>query len=382
MKILVTGARGFVGRNFTAQLHNIASGKAKDARVGSDLTVFEYDIDSRPEELEEYCRNADFVFNLAGVNRPKDNAEFMRGNFGFASTLLDTLEHVDNKCPVMISSSIQAALDNPYGESKRAGEQLMREYSARTGAKVLIYRFPNLFGKWCRPNYNSAVATFCNNIAHDMPIQVNDPTVVMHLAYIDDVVNEFIDALAGQEHRNGEFCCVPTEHEVTLGHIVDLIKSFKASRETLGVPDMSDAFTKKLYATYLSYLPEDGFAYPITTHSDNRGSFTEIIRTLDRGQFSVNISKPHITKGNHWHHTKNEKFVVVKGTGVIRFRKVNDTDAKVIEYFVSGDRIEVVDIPTGYTHNIENLGDEDMVTFMWCNEPFDPEHPDTYFEEV
>ena len=383
MKILVTGARGFVGRNLVSQLRNIRDGKLKNhALSGTDLEILEYDVDTDPSLLDDYCRQADFVFNLAGVNRPKDQAEFMKGNFGFASTLLDTLKKHGNACPVMISSSTQAALDNPYGESKRAGEELMFGYARGTGAKVLVYRFPNVFGKWCRPNYNSAVATFCHNIAHGMPIQVNDPNVVMHLVYIDDVVEELIGALGGQEHRQGDYCEVPVVHTVTLGRIVELLYSFKESRNTLGVPDLGDAFTKKLYSTYLSYLPENAFGYPLKMNVDARGSFTEIIRTPDRGQFSVNISKPRITKGNHWHHTKNEKFLVVSGKGVIRFRDMNDPDGKVLEYFVSGDKLEVIDIPTGYTHNIENLGDTDMVTFMWCNECFDPERPDTYYEEV
>ena len=383
MKILVTGARGFVGRNLVSQLRNIRDGKLKNhALSGTELELFEYDVDTDPVLLDDYCREADFVFNLAGVNRPKDQSEFMKGNFGFASTLLDTLKMHGNICPVMISSSTQAALDNPYGESKRAGEELMFGYARRTGAKVLVYRFPNVFGKWCRPNYNSAVATFCHNIAHGLPIQVNDPNVVMHLVYIDDVVEELIGALGGQEHRQGDYCEVTVVHTVTLGRIVELLYSFKESRNTLGVPDLGDAFTKKLYSTYLSYLPENAFGYPLKMNVDARGSFTEIIRTPDRGQFSVNISKPRITKGNHWHHTKNEKFLVVSGKGVIRFRNMNDPDGKVLEYFVSGDKLEVIDIPTGYTHNIENLGDTDMVTFMWCNECFDPERPDTYYEEV
>ena len=383
MKILVTGARGFVGRTLGSQLRNIRAGKIKNHVLsGTDLESLESDVDTDPSLLDDYCRQADFVFNLAGVNRPKDQAEFMKGNFGFASTLLDTLKKHGNACPVMISSSTQAALDNPYGESKRAGEELMFGYARGTGAKVLVYRFPNVFGKWCRPNYNSAVATFCHNIAHGLPIQVNDPNVVMHLVYIDDVVEELIGALGGQEHRQGDYCEVPVVHTVTLGRIVELLYSFKESRNTLGVPDLGDAFTKKLYSTYLSYLPEDAFGYPLKMNVDARGSFTEIIRTPDRGQFSVNISKPRITKGNHWHHTKNEKFLVVSGKGVIRFRDMNDPDGKVLEYFVSGDKLEVIDIPTGYTHNIENLGDTDMVTFMWCNECFDPERPDTYFEEV
>lgn len=383
MNILVTGAKGFVGRNLISQLHNIQSGKAKNyALSGEELKVFEYDIDSDPAELDVYCKNADFVFNLAGVNRPKEQSEFMQGNFGFASTLLDTLKKYGNKCPVMISSSTQAALNNPYGESKRAGEELMFDYAKETGAKVLVYRFPNVFGKWCRPNYNSAVATFCNNIAHDLPIQVNDPVVVMNLVYVDDVVDELISALNGMEHREGDYCIVPVVHTVTLGAIVDLLYSFRESRKNLSVPNMGDAFTKKLYSTYLSYLPTDQFSYPLKMNVDSRGSFTEIIRSDDRGQFSVNITKPHIVKGNHWHHTKNEKFVAVSGEGVIRFRDMRQPDSEVIEYHVSGDKIEVIDIPTGYTHNIENTGETDLVTFIWCNECFDPNRPDTYFEEV
>lgn len=382
MKILITGAKGFVGRNLVAQLRNIQSGKAKNYGLSPELEIFEYDIDSNPADLDGYCRNADFVFNLAGVNRPKDQTEFMEGNFGFASTLLDSLKRHGNTCPVMISSSIQAALDNPYGQSKKAGEDLMFEYAKETGAKVLVYRFPNLFGKWCRPNYNSAVATFCHNIAHELPITVNDPSVIMHLVYIDDVVDEFIRALQGKENREGKYCKVPVEHEITLGEVVDLLYSFKASRETLDVPNVNDPFTKKLYSTYLSYLPTDKFSYPLKMNIDNRGSFTEIIRTADRGQFSVNISKPGITKGQHWHNTKNEKFVVVSGKGVIRFRNMNDPEGKVIEYYVSGDKIEVIDTPTGYTHSIVNLGDTDLITFIWCNECFDPNRPDTYFEEV
>lgn len=382
MKILITGAKGFVGRNLVAQLRNIKSGKAKNYGLSSDMEIFEYDIDSNPSDLDDYCRCADFVFNLAGVNRPKDQTEFMKGNFGFASTLLDTLKRHGNTCPVMISSSIQAALDNPYGESKKAGEDLLFEYAKETGAKVLVYRFPNLFGKWCRPNYNSAIATFCHNIAHELPITVNDPSVIMHLVYIDDVVDEFIRALQGKENREGKYCKVPVEHEITLGEVVDLLYSFKASRETLDVPNVNDPFTKKLYSTYLSYLPTDKFSYPLKMNIDNRGSFTEIIRTADRGQFSVNISKPGITKGQHWHNTKNEKFVVVSGKGVIRFRNMNDPERKVIEYYVSGDKIEVIDTPTGYTHSIVNIGDTDLITFIWCNECFDPNRPDTYFEEV
>ncbi len=388
MNILITGASGFVGRNLCAQLRNIRDGKAKNYAVSGDLTLYEYDLNSTPEELDAYCRDADFVFNLAGVNRPQDPAEFMRGNFGFASTLLATLKKHGNTCPVMISSSIQAALNNPYGESKRAGEQLLFDYAEETGAKVLVYRFPNLFGKWCRPNYNSAVATFCNNIANDLPITVNDPSVVMHLVYIDDVVDELIGALTGGEHRDGAFCVVPTSHRITLGAIVDLLHTFRRMPETLEVPDTTkDGFAKKLYAMYLSYLPSDRFAYDLKMNVDPRGSFTEIIRTADRGQFSVNVSKPGITKGQHWHHTKNEKFVVVHGHGLIQLRKVG-TDENgqlypVVNYEVSGEKIQVVEMIPGYTHNIVNLSDtEDLVTFMWCNECFDPAKPDTYFEPV
>ena len=382
MNILVTGANGFVGRNLVSQLENIGSGKARNyAIAGEELHVLCYDVDSDPAALEEYCRRADFVFNLAGVNRPEDPSEFMKGNFGFASVLLDTLKKCGNSCPVMISSSTQAALDNPYGESKRAGEELLFEYGRETGAKVLVYRFPNVFGKWCRPNYNSAVATFCHNIAHGLPIRVNDPSVVMHLVYIDDVVDELIGALSGDEHRAGAFCEVPVVHEITLGGIVDLLYSFRDMQQDLEVPDLGDAFTKKLYSTYLSYLPKEKFCYPLKMNVDNRGSFTEIIRTPDRGQFSVNISKPGITKGEHWHHTKNEKFVVVSGHGLVQLRKIG-TD-EVINFEVSGEKMEVVEMIPGYTHNIINLSDtEDLVTFMWANEAFNPERPDTYFEPV
>jgi len=369
MKILVTGAKGFIGKNLIAELKN---------RKYTD--IFEYDIDTDSSLLDEYCREASFVFHLAGVNRPKDSSEYMEGNYGFTSKLLDTLKKYKNTCPVMISSSIQATFDNPYGKSKKAGEELMFAYGKETGAKVLVYRFPNVFGKWCKPNYNSVIATFCYNIARGLPITVNDPSVVMNLVYIDDVVEELINALKGEEKRIGDFCEVPIVHTITLGQIVDLIYSFKSSREELSVPDMSDDFTKKLYSTYLSYLPENSFSYKLNMNIDNRGSFTEFIRTPERGQVSVNISKPGIIKGNHWHHTKNEKFLVVCGKGVIRLRKVG-TD-EVIEYHVSSDKLEVVDIPTGYTHNIENLGDTDMVTIMWANECYNSDKPDTYFEEV
>lgn len=369
MKILVTGAKGFIGKNLISELKN---------RKYDD--IFEFDRDTDPNLLDDYCKEADFVFHLAGVNRPKEQSEFMEGNFGFTSELLENLKKHKNTCPIMISSSIQADLDNPYGESKKAGEDLLLNYSKETGAKVLVYRFPNVFGKWCRPNYNSAVATFCHNVAHDLPIQVNDPSVVMNLVYIDDVVNELINDLENNENKVGEFCEVPVVHTITLGEIVDLIYSFKKSREDRSVPNMADEFTKKLYSTYLSYLPEDKFSYELKMNVDQRGSFTEFIKTPNRGQVSVNISKPGITKGNHWHHTKNEKFLVVSGKGVIRFRKIDAEE--IIEYFVSGDKMEVVDIPTGYTHNIENLGDTDMVTIMWANEAFDLEKPDTYYLEV
>jgi len=382
MNILVTGANGFVGKNLCAELKNIRDGKDKSFGNLKVNEIFEFDLDTDPALFDEYCRMAHFVFNLAGVNRPKEQSEFMTCNFGFASTLLDTLKKYKNTCPVMISSSTQAALDNPYGLSKRAGEELMFQYSKETGAKVLVYRFPNLFGKWCRPNYNSAVATFCYNIAHDLPITITNRENQLILLYIDDLVTEMIYALQGQEHRDGDYCCVPTLHAATLGQLVDLLYSFKESRKTLEVPNMGDAFVKKLYSTYLSYLPEDRFSYPLKMNVDERGNFTEIIRSIDCGQFSINISKPHITRGNHWHNTKNEKFVVVSGKGVIRFKNICDPDAEVIEYYVSGEIMEVVDIPTGYTHNIENLGDTDMVTFMWVNETFNPEKPDTYAEKV
>ncbi|NLL06781.1 MAG: capsular polysaccharide biosynthesis protein CapF [Clostridiaceae bacterium] len=369
MKILITGAKGFIGKNLVVELRN---------RNYND--IFEFDRDNDLDLLDTYCKEADFVFHLAGVNRPKDQSEYMEGNFEFTSALIDTLKKHNNICPVVISSSIQAEIDNPYGKSKKSAEDFLFDYSKETGVKALVYRFPNVFGKWCRPNYNSAIATFCYNIAHNIPIQVNDPSVVMKLVYIDDVVNELIYALENNENKVGLFCEVPTVYTITLGEIVDLIYSFKNSRKDFSVPNMSDVFVKKLYSTYLSYLPEDKFSYELKMNVDQRGSFTEFIKTPDRGQVSINISKPGITKGNHWHHTKNEKFLVVSGKGVIRFRRI-DSD-ELLEYFVSGDKMEVVDIPTGYTHSIENLGDTDMVTIMWANEPFDPEKPDTYFLEV
>jgi len=369
LKVLITGAKGFIGKNLIAELKN--RGYAG---------IFEFDKDTNPALLDGYCKEADFVIHLAGVNRPKEESEFMKGNFGFTEKLLTLLKKHNNVCPIAASSSIQAALDNPYGKSKKAGEELVLEHGKQTGAKVLIYRFPNIFGKWCKPNYNSAVATFCHNIAHNLPITVNDPNAMLNLVYIDDVVAELIHALEGRENKKGDFCEVSVSYKVTLGEIANLIYSFKKSREECSVPDMSDNFTKKLYSTYLSHLPESKFSYALKMNADNRGSFTEFIKTPDRGQVSVNISKPGITKGNHWHHTKCEKFLVVSGKGVIRFRQVESD--KVLEYFVSGDKLEVVDIPVGYTHNIENLGDVDMVTIMWANESFDPEKPDTHYLEV
>jgi UDP-2-acetamido-2,6-beta-L-arabino-hexul-4-ose reductase len=369
MKILVTGSKGFVAKNLITELKNKGY-----------TDIVEFNRESEKTLLDEYTRKCDFVFHLAGVNRPQNESEFMKGNLGFTEELLSLLKKHNNKAPVLISSSTQAALDNLYGRSKKAGEDLVFSYGKETGTKVLVYRLPNVFGKWCKPNYNSAVATFCHNVANDLPITVNDPNIMMNLVYIDDLVGEMIYALNGNENSVGEFCEVPVVHKITLGEIVDLIYSFKKSREECLVPNMADAFTKKLYSTYLSYLPKDKFSYGLKMNVDHRGSFTEFIKTPDRGQVSVNISKPGITKGNHWHHTKNEKFLVVSGKGVIRFRKI-DTD-EIIEYYVSGDKLEVVDIPTGYTHNIENLSDTDMVTIMWANEYFDPEKPDTYFLEV
>ena len=381
MKVLVTGAKGFVGKNLCAQLKNIREGKAHNYPVKIN-EVFEYDVDSTPEDLDRYCREADFVFNLAGVNRPQDPKEFMEGNFGFATILLETLKKHQNRCPVMISSSIQAALNNPYGESKRAGEELMRRYSDETGAKVLIYRFPNLFGKWCRPNYNSAVATFCNNIACDLPISVNNRSTKLTLLYIDDLVDEMIAALSGNEHYDESLCVVPITHEATLGEIVDLLEKFHQQPTTLEIPDIpAGSFEKKLYSTYLSYLPSDKIKFRLKMNIDNRGSFTELLKSRNTGQISVNISKPGITKGEHWHNTKWEFFIVVSGHGLIQMRKIG-TD-EILEFEVSGDNIEAVHMLPGYTHNIINLSEsENLVTMMWANESFDPNHPDTYFEKV
>lgn len=382
MKVLVTGARGFVGRNLCAQLNAIKEDKDRRFPALTIDEVFAYDIDSTAEELDRYCREADFVFNLAGVNRPQDPKEFMTGNFGFASTLLETLKRHGNRCPVMISSSTQAALDNPYGESKRAGEQLMRDYAAETGARVLIYRFPNLFGKWCRPNYNSAVATFCNNIANDLPITVNNPATELTLVYIDDLVDEMIAALQGREHRCDGFCRVEVEHRATLGEIVDLLNRFKAQPQTLVIPEMpAGSFAKALYATYLSYLPKEKVAFALKMNVDPRGSFTELVKSAGCGQVSVNISRPGITKGQHWHNTKWEQFIVVKGHGLIQQRKIDNDE--ILNFEVSGDKIEAVTMLPGYTHNIINLSDtEDLVTVMYCNEPFDPTRPDTFFDPV
>lgn len=399
MKILVTGAKGFVGRNLCAQLKNIRDGKAKNYGAIVIDEVLEYDIDSTPEELDRYCAKADFVFNLAGVNRPQNQEEFMAGNFGFASTLLETLKKYGNTCPVMLSSSQQASLtgrfgDSEYGRSKKAGEDLFLEYGKETGAKVLVYRFPNLFGKWCRPNYNSAVATFCNNIANDLPIQVNDPAVELELLYIDDLVDEMIACLKGEEHRcefdglevqpkpDGRYCHVPTTHKATLDEIVNLLESFKKQPTTLMIPEIpAGSFAKQLYSTYLSYLPKEKVAFPLKMNVDARGSFTELLRTANNGQVSVNVSKPGITKGQHWHNTKWEFFIVVAGRGLIQQRRIGSDE--VLNFEVSGERIEAVHMLPGYTHNIINLSEtENLVTVMWANESFDPGRPDTYFEPV
>ena len=409
MKILVTGAKGFVGKNLCAQLNNIKDGKARwypfsSAGQGTEKKpsideIFEYDIDSTPEELDRWCAECDFVFNLAGVNRPKDTEEFMKGNFGFASTLLDSLKKNGNTCPVMLSSSQQASLtgrfgNSEYGRSKKAGEDLFLQYGAETGAKVLVYRFPNLYGKWCRPNYNSAVATFCNNIANDLPIQVNDPAVELELLYIDDLVDEMIGALAGREHRcefeglevlpseQGRYCYCPVTHKATLGQIVDFLHQFHDMPQTLMIPEIpADSFAKRLYSTYLSYIPKEKAIFDLKMNTDARGSFTELVHTLNCGQVSINISKPGITKGEHWHNSKWEQFIVVSGHGLIQLRK-EGTD-EVLNYEVSGDKIKSVIMLPGYTHNIINLSDtEDLVTVMYCNEVFDPQRPDTYFDNV
>ena len=382
MDILITGAGGFVGKNLVEALKNIRDGRDR-TRPGLEIgEIFRCTRQTTEAELKEYCSNAEFVFHLAGVNRPKDQSEFMEGNRDFTETLLGVLELTGNRCPVMLSSSTQAALDNPYGESKRAGEALMRDYGEKTEAKTLIYRFPNVFGKWCRPNYNSAVATFCHNRANDLPIQVNDRNTRLTLVYIDDVVQELLDALEGKEHRDGEFCFVPTTHSATLGEIVDLIESFRAQPETLLMPENPNgSFAKKLYSTYLSYLPKEKVAFPLKMNCDARGSFTELLKTANCGQFSVNISKPGVTKGQHWHHTKWEFFIVVSGHALIQERKIG-TD-EILEFEVSGEQIQAVHMLPGYTHNIINLSEtENLVTLMWANELFDPNHPDTFFQEV
>ena len=379
MKILVTGAKGFIGRNLIEELK----------RQGHEILT--YDIDNTEEQLDEYTKSCEFVYHLAGVNRPENTEDFMTGNFGFTSVLLESLKKHNNKASIMLSSSIQAGLDNPYGRSKKAGEELIFQYGRENNVAEYVYRFPNVFGKWCRPNYNSAVATFCHNIARNLPIQVNETNPTLTLVYIDDLVKELVNALGGEanisdtynKNQGGseyKYCSVPEQYQIKLLDIVNMIYSFKESRKNLYIPDMKDPFTKKLYATYLSYLPEDKFSYELTMHTDARGSFTEMLKSQERGQVSVNISKPGITKGNHWHSTKNEKFIVVSGKARISFRKIGTTE--VISYDVSGDEIEVVDIPPGYTHSITNTGETDLVTVMWANEPFDPNNPDTYYEEV
>lgn len=369
MNILVTGARGFIGKNLLVELNNKGYNN-----------IFEVTRDTTNEELFEYAKECDFVYHLAGVNRPKDDSEFMEGNYGFTSKLLEFLNENENKAPIVITSSIQAEMDNPYGRSKKAGEDIIFEHGKVNSSDVYVYRLPNVFGKWSRPNYNSVVSTFCHKIARNEEISVNDKDVELTLVYIDDILNEFTSLLESEGTKKGEFYRIPIEHKVKLGDLADLIYSFKESRVNRYIPNMGDDFTRKLYSTYLSYLPEDDFSYDLKMHEDHRGSFTEFIRTAERGQVSVNVSKPGITKGDHWHHTKNEKFLVVSGKGVIRFRKLGEE--KVVEYKVSGDKLQVVDIPTGYTHSIVNLGNSDMVTIMWANECFDPDNPDTYFLEV
>ena len=369
-KVLVTGAKGFIGKNLVLELKNRKT-----------FEVFECDVDTTEEQLAQFAKECEFVFHLAGVNRPQRTEEFMEGNYGFTTKLLEILQKNGNMSPILMSSSIQAKLDNDYGKSKKAGEDYILDYGSNNSIATYVFRLPNVYGKWCRPNYNSAIATFCNNIARGLEIKVNDRSTLLTVVYIDDVVNAFIDAADGVVTRDDDgYCKVPVEDKITLGEIVDTLYSFKDSRKTLSVANMNRGVIKKLYSTYLSYLPEDEFAYDLRMNVDARGSFTEFLRTDGQGQVSINISKPHIVKGNHWHHTKNEKFLVVKGTGVIRFRKIG-TD-KVIEYPVSGDKLQVVDIPCGYTHNIENVGDDDMVTVMWANEPFDKDRPDTFYEEV
>ena len=401
MRILVTGAKGFVGKNLCANLRNIKDGKDRRFPGLEIESIYEYDLDSTPEQLDAWCRDCDFVFNLAGVNRPQNQEEFMAGNFGFASTLLDTLRKHGNTCPVMLSSSQQASLtgrfgNSEYGRSKKAGEDLFLRYGEETGARVLVYRFPNLFGKWCRPNYNSAVATFCNAVANDLPYTVNDPSVELELLYIDDLVDEMIVALQGKEHHcefeglevlprdDGRYCYVPITHKATLGEIVSLLKEFATQPKNLMIPDIpSGSFAKKLYSTYLSYLPKEKAAFPLKMNVDDRGSFTELVHTHSAGQVSINISKPGITKGQHWHNTKFEQFIVVKGHGLIQQRNLNDPEGKILEWEVDGDHIQAVHMLPGYTHNIINLSDtEDLVTVMYCNEVFDPDKPDTYFEPV
>lgn len=398
MNILITGAKGFVGKNLCESLKNIHDGKDKTRPAIAIDEIFEYDIDTEPALLDEYCAKADFVFHLAGVNRPQNPEEFMQGNFGFTSALLDTLGKYKNTCPVMISSSIQATCigryDSDYGRSKKAGEELVFAYSEETGAKALVYRFPNLFGKWCRPNYNSAVATFCNNIANDLPVVVNDSSVELELLYIDDLVTQMLDALEGKEQHcefngiktvlcdSGRYCAAPVTHKATLGEIVDLLRKFSIQTSTLVMPEIPDgSFAKKLYSTYLSYLPKEKVSFSLKMNEDARGSFTELLKTEKCGQFSVNISKPGITKGQHWHNTKWEFFIVVAGKGLIQQRKIG-TD-EVLNFEVSGDKIEAVHMLPGYTHNIINLSEtENLVTVMWANEQFDPNHPDTFFEIV
>ena len=369
-KVLVTGAKGFIGKNLVLELKNRKT-----------FEIFECDVDTTEDQLAQFAKECEFVFHLAGVNRPQRTEEFMEGNYGFTTKLLEILQKNENRSPILMSSSIQAKLDNDYGKSKKAGEDYILDYGSNNSIATYVFRLPNVYGKWCRPNYNSAIATFCNNIARGLEIKVNDRSTLLTVVYIDDVVNAFIDATDGIVARDDDgYCKVSIEDKITLGEIVDTLYSFKDSRKTLSVANMNRGVIKKLYSTYLSYLPEDEFAYDLRMNADARGSFTEFLRTDGQGQVSINISKPHIVKGNHWHHTKNEKFLVVKGTGVIRFRKIG-TD-KVIEYPVSGDKLQVVDIPCGYTHNIENVGDDDMVTVMWANEPFDKDRPDTFYEEV